>query len=150
MGLLEKTVLIRGRTPHEVLGFCLDGANFPRIFPEPIRPLGAVDPDDLKIEAGREFEFLHWMLYCIPCKWRVRIAEVRPDEHFVDEMLRGPLRYFRHEHRVAPSPAGTLYTDRVEYQPYGGRLAKALFVGRYMERIFAARHRRMRQLLEPQ
>lgn len=145
--VMEKTVLIHGRSPDEVLDFCLDGANFPLIFPEPIRPIGKVDPTQLKITAGREFDFLHWMLYCIPCKWRVRIAEVRPGVAFVDQMLRGPMKRFRHEHIVRPDPCGTLYTDLVSYEAYGGRLAEKLFVNRYMNRLFEARHRNMRRLL---
>lgn len=146
--VMEKTVLIHGRTPQEVLDFCLDGANFPLIFPEPIRPIGKVDATQLKIAAGREFDFLHWMLYCIPCRWRVRIAEVRPGEFFIDQMLRGPMKRFRHEHIVRPDPRGTLYTDRVSYEAYGGRLAEKLFVNGYMDRLFKARHRNMRRLLE--
>lgn len=146
--VLEKSVLIRGRSPDDVLEFCLDGANFPLIFPEPIRPIGDVDPSQLRISAGREFDFRHWMLFFIPCNWRVRIAEVRPGVAFVDQMLRGPMKQFRHEHIVAADPLGTLYTDRVTYESYGGRLAEAVFVDGYMNRIFEARHRNMRRLLE--
>jgi hypothetical protein len=78
MAVLEKTALIHGRTSQEVFAFCLDGANFPRIFPEPIWPIDKVNPNDLLIKAEREFQFLHWMLYCIPFKWCVRITEVCP------------------------------------------------------------------------
>lgn len=148
MAVLEKTVLIRGRSAEDVFEFCLDGANFPLIFPEPIRPIGKINPSDLRISKGREFDFLHWMLYCIPCKWRVRIAELKPNEVFIDQMLRGPLKRFRHEHIVRSSEEGTLYTDRVTYEAYGGRLFEALFVNGYMNRIFNARHRNMRHLLE--
>jgi ligand-binding SRPBCC domain-containing protein len=146
--VMEMTVLIHGRSPDEVIGFCLDGANFPLIFPEPIRPIGEIDPTQLKITAGREFDFLHWMLYRIQCKWRVRIAEVRPSVAFVDQMLRGPMKRPRHEHIVSPDLCGTLYTDRVSYEAYGGRFAEKLFVNRYMNRLFEARHRNMRRLLE--
>jgi ligand-binding SRPBCC domain-containing protein len=145
---MEKSVLIRDRDPAEVLAFCLDGANFPLIFPEPIRPIGKSAPADLCLAAGREFEYLHWMLFCIPCRWRVRIVEVRPGVSFVDEMLRGPMKRFRHEHIVEPHPEGTLYTDRLSYEAHGGKLAEMLFVDRYMDRLFRARHRNMRRLLE--
>ena len=33
MPILELTTLIPGRTPDQVLDFCLEGVNFPRIFP---------------------------------------------------------------------------------------------------------------------
>ncbi|KAB7630702.1 polyketide cyclase, partial [Verminephrobacter eiseniae] len=42
----------------------------------------------------------------------------------------------------------TLYTDLVSYESYGGRLVEKLFVNRYMNRLFEARHRNMRRLLE--
>lgn len=149
MSLWEKSVLIRGRGPAEVLAFCLDGANFPLIFPEPIRPAGISALADLTLTPGREFDFVHWMLFCIPCRWRVRIVELRPGISFVDEMLRGPMKRFRHEHIVQRHPEGTLYTDRLCYEAHGGRLAELLFVDRYMNRLFEARHRNMRRLLEP-
>ncbi|OHX13488.1 polyketide cyclase [Chromobacterium sphagni] len=149
MPILQKTVLLPGRTPEEVFEFCLDGVNFQRIFPEPITPIGDVDPSQLRIEAGKEFMFRHWMFGLVPSTWRVRIADLQPNEYFIDEMLRGPLKRFRHEHRVASCAEGTLYTDRLDYASYGGALAEQLFVNKYMARIFAARHRNMQRLLAP-
>ena len=63
-------------------------------------------------------------------------------------MVRGPLRRYRHEHSVKPAAQGCLYTDRIDYTPYGGRLVERLFLNSYMARLFAARHRAMRRLLE--
>ncbi|WP_160106641.1 SRPBCC family protein [Pseudomonas izuensis] len=146
MPVLELTTLIPHRTPREVLEFCLEGVNFPKIFPERITPLGDVDLNDLRIEAGRRFRFRHWMFNFIPSNWTVVIREVG-DVHFVDEMLKGPMRAFRHEHRVAAGEGGTLYTDRVTYSAIGGALSEALLVNGYMRRIFAARHRNMLRLL---
>ena len=37
MPVLELTTLIPGRTPEQVLDFCLEGVNFPKIFPERAR-----------------------------------------------------------------------------------------------------------------
>lgn len=147
MPILERATVIPDRSPDEVFEFCLDGANFAAIFPEPVRPAGDTDMSDLRVEAGREFQFWHWMFFCIPAKWRVRIAELKPGRYFIDEMVSGPMKSFRHEHLVEEVPGGTLYTDRVHYRAVGGRLAEALFVDHYMERIFAARHRNMLTLL---
>ncbi|WP_034299366.1 SRPBCC family protein [Herbaspirillum sp. RV1423] len=148
MPILERATIIPNCTPEEVFEFCLDGANFPKIFPEPVRPVAKLDIADLRIEQGREFRFWHWMFWCIPARWRVRIVEVRPNRHFIDEMLDGPLKSFRHQHIVAAAPGGTLYTDRVAYSAIGGRLVEKLFVDRYMARIFDARHRNMLALLK--
>jgi ligand-binding SRPBCC domain-containing protein len=46
------------------------------------------------------------------------------------------MRRFRQEHLVVPTIDGTLYTDRVEYELYGGRLVEILFLNRYMSYIF--------------
>ncbi|MFJ4193430.1 polyketide cyclase [Pseudomonas sp. NPDC089534] len=146
MPVLELTTLIPGRTPSQVLDFCLEGANFPKIFPERITPLDDIDLDDLRIEAGRQFRFRHWMFNLIPSDWTVTIRETG-DSHFVDEMLKGPLRAFRHEHRVAQDEGGTLYTDRVTYKAIGGAFSERLLVNGYMRRIFEARHRNMLRLL---
>lgn len=100
MPVLELTTLIPGRTPEHVLDFCLEGANFPKIFPERVTPLGDIDLDHLRIEAGRQFRFRHWMFNVIPSSWTVVIREVS-DCHFIDEMIKGPMAAFRHEHRVA-------------------------------------------------
>lgn len=147
MPVLQLTVLIKGRTPAQVLDFCLEGRNFPEIFPEKVTPLGDIDLDNLRIEAGREFSFRHWMFGIVPATWTVAIREVS-DSHFVDEMLKGPLRSFRHEHRVAAAAQGTLYTDRVTYSAIGGAPMQWLLVNAYMRRIFHARHRNMLRLLE--
>ncbi|WP_248806220.1 SRPBCC family protein [Pseudomonas sp. MWU13-2100] len=148
MPTLEKNTLIKGRSCAEVFDFCLDGANFPKIFPERVTALGKIDIADLRIEQGREFRFRHWMFGFIPANWTVRICEVKDGRHFIDEMIKGPLRAFRHEHRVEAVEGGTLYTDRVTYQAIGGAALEWLLVDAYMNRIFAARHRNMRQLLD--
>ncbi|OLF54066.1 SRPBCC family protein [Pseudomonas chlororaphis] len=146
MPVVERTTFIAARSPAQVLDFCLEGANFPKIFPERISPLKGVDLSHLRIAAGREFSFRHWMWGVIPATWTVVIREVG-ERHFVDEMLKGPLRAFRHEHRVEAAEGGTLYTDRVTYRALGGAWVERLIVNAYMTRIFAARHRNMLRLL---
>ncbi|WMJ02682.1 polyketide cyclase [Pseudomonas chlororaphis subsp. aurantiaca] len=146
MPVVERTTFIAARSPAQVLDFCLEGANFPKIFPERITPLRGVDINNLRISAGRQFSFRHWMWGVIPATWTVVIREVS-DRHFVDEMLKGPLRAFRHEHRVEARDGGTLYTDRVTYRALGGAPLEWLVVNACMVRIFEARHRNMLRLL---
>jgi ligand-binding SRPBCC domain-containing protein len=147
MPVLEKTTLIKGRSCAEVFDFCMEGVNFPKIFPERVTPLGDIDIADLRIAQGRQFRFRHWMFGFIPANWTVSIREVKDNEYFIDEMIKGPLSAFRHEHRVEAAEGGTLYTDRVTYKAIGGALMEALFVNAYMDRIFVARHHNMQQLL---
>ncbi|CAI8828964.1 polyketide cyclase [Pseudomonas sp. fls2-241-R2A-110] len=146
MPVLQLTTLIPNRTPDFVLDFCLEGLNFPNIFPERITLLSDIDLSNLRIEAGRQFRFRHWMFNVIPANWTVVIREVG-EQHFIDEMLEGPMAAFRHEHRVEAGEGGTLYTDRVTYAAIGGAFTETLLVNAYMRRIFAARHRNMLRLL---
>lgn len=108
--------------------------------------LSNIDLSNLRIEAGRQFRFCHWMFNIIPVGWTVVIREVG-EHHFIDEMLKGPMAAFRHEHRVAAGEGGTLYTDRVTYAAMGGAPLEWLVVNAYMRRIFEARHRNMLRLL---
>lgn len=52
-------------------------------------------------------------------------------------------RRWRHERRVEPTPGGSVVTDRVVVVP---RLAPAFVVEPLVRRVFAARHRRLREL----
>jgi ligand-binding SRPBCC domain-containing protein len=62
---------------------------------------------------------------------------------FTDEQIRGPFRYFRHEHLFRPHGAGTLMMDRVSFAaPLGflGRIAERLVLIRYMRRLIEQRN----------
>lgn len=70
-----------------------------------------------------------------------RITGMQRPEYFVDEQLRGPFSWFRHEHRFESNGDGTLMTDRVKFAaPFGplGRLAE-LVVGPYLRRLIEHR-----------
>ena len=72
-----------------------------------------------------------------------RITEFDPPHRFVDEMVRGAFRRFRHEHQFHPTDGGTLMVDIFDYtSPMGplGRLADRLFLERYMTRLLRERN----------
>lgn len=147
MQKLEHTTLIPGRSPTEVFEFCLDGANFAAIFPEPVYRAGQTRRTSLRIEAGREFDFWQMMFGFVPLRWRMCILEVVPNQCFTDAMLSGPMRSFVHRHSVERAGNGTLYTDQVTYEAPGGGWLERKFVRPYMERLFFARQRNMHSLL---
>lgn len=71
------------------------------------------------------------------------ITEFEPPHRFVDEMVRGAFRRFRHEHQFHPTDGGTLVVDIFDYtSPMGplGRLADRLFLERYMTRLLRERN----------
>jgi uncharacterized protein len=77
---------------------------------------------------------------------------VEPERRIVDVAERSPFALWRHEHLFRElGPARTLMTDRVTYRLPAGRLGllmDRLVVRGQLERAFAERHRRTRDLLE--
>lgn len=77
------------------------------------------------IGAGEE---VTWEARHLGRLWRMtsRIVEFEPPHHFVDQMVHGPFRTFRHDHRFEAAGAGTRMTDVIRFRmgPAGvGRLA---------------------------
>ncbi|WP_373419602.1 SRPBCC family protein [Bacillus sp. EAC] len=71
------------------------------------------------------------------------ITEFDPPNRFVDEMVSGAFKRFRHEHIFELQDDGTLITDKFDYtSPFGpiGRLADVMFLRSYMERLLLRRN----------
>jgi ligand-binding SRPBCC domain-containing protein len=77
----------------------------------------------------------------IPVRWRTEISAWDPPVRFVDRQLRGPYRWWIHEHEFIEIDGGTLMRDRVEYGVLGGAIVNRLLVQRQVERIFGYRRR---------
>jgi ligand-binding SRPBCC domain-containing protein len=72
-----------------------------------------------------------------------RITEFDPPRRFVDEMVRGAFRRFRHEHQFLAVEAETEMVDIFDYtSPLGpvGRLADVLFLRHYMTQLLRERN----------
>jgi ligand-binding SRPBCC domain-containing protein len=83
----------------------------------------------------------------IPWRMTSKITEYDPPNHFVDEQVRGPFAWFRHEHRYEPISGGTRMTDHVAFQAsFGplGRLAERLVLGEYVAKLIDARNAYLR------
>lgn len=100
-----------------------------------------------RVRAGDEISYrLRWR--GLPMRWTSRIVECDPPHLLTYEQVRGPYRFFRHEHRFRSIVGGTEILDQVRYRPYGGWAADALFVRRDLAAIFAFRSRRAVRILE--
>jgi ligand-binding SRPBCC domain-containing protein len=80
-----------------------------------------------------------------------RITEFDPPKRFVDEMVRGAFRSFRHEHQFNEIDGGTEVVDIFDYTaPLGplGRLADILFLSRYMTRLLRDRNAYLKRAAE--
>jgi len=67
----------------------------------------------------------------VPIRWQSQIESWKPNEAFVDRQLNGPYRLWHHTHSFTPLNNGTLMTDTVRYQLYGGALGSGL-AGRWV------------------
>ena len=77
-----------------------------------------------------------------PFRMTSRVTELERPTRFVDEQVRGPFRWFRHEHLFEADDAGTLMTDRVSFQApvagLGWAVERALLSG-YMKKLIEER-----------
>jgi ligand-binding SRPBCC domain-containing protein len=79
------------------------------------------------------------------------ITEFDPPNSFVDEMVSGAFKRFRHEHTFELIDDGTLMTDKFDYtSPFGllGRLADMMFLWSYMERLLLRRNEYIKSIAE--
>ncbi len=78
----------------------------------------------------------------LPFRMTSRITELERPTRFVDEQVRGPFRWFRHEHLFEGNDAGTLMIDRVSFQArvagLGWAVERALLSG-YMKKLIEER-----------
>lgn len=93
-------------------------------------------------EPGREaFRSILLLLGVIPFDSHHLTLERVLERGFDEESWSWLQRRWRHERRVAPSTGGCIVTDRLTVAP---RLAPAFLVKPIVQRLFAARHRRLR------
>lgn len=80
-----------------------------------------------------------------------KIVEFERPDHFVDEMVKGAFRSFRHQHYFTKSDFGTLMIDYFEYKsPLGflGNLADRLFLEKYMKKLLEKRNQTIKEFAE--
>jgi ligand-binding SRPBCC domain-containing protein len=79
-----------------------------------------------------------------------RITAFDPPRRFVDEMVKGPFHHLRHVHEFRPVD-GTLMIDDFDYaSPLGllGRIADAVLVRRYLDRLLRERNAFIKRVAE--
>ena len=80
-----------------------------------------------------------------------KIVEFERPGHFVDEMVKGAFKSFRHQHYFTKSDFGTLMIDYFEYKsPLGflGNLADSLFLEKYMKKLLEKRNQTIKEFAE--
>lgn len=132
------TTELRLPTPLvEVFRFFSDADNLERITP-PWLHFSVQTPAPIEMKRGAFIDY-RLRLHGIPIRWRTEITAWEPPFRFVDEQLRGPYRYWRHEHTFEEQDGDTIARDQVDYSVPGGVLIHWLMVKSDVRRIFEYR-----------
>jgi hypothetical protein len=126
----------------EVFDFFSRPENLERITP-PSLGFEILTPPPIAMREGALIDYA-LTVKGVPMHWRTLITCYEPPHRFVDEQLKGPYAFWRHEHRFEAVSEGTRIGDEVRYAlPFGplGGLAHRLFVRRDVQRIFEHRTR---------
>ena len=82
-----------------------------------------------------------------------KITEMKSPDLFVDEMIKGDFKSFRHEHHFKATANGTIMIDLVDFEtPYGtfGKIVNALFLKSYIEKLLIKRNEVIKEYAEAQ
>lgn len=140
---LRRDVIVRA-SPDETFAFFSNAANLERLTP-PWLSFRIRTPQPIEMREGALIDY-QIVLHGWPIPWRTRIDVWEPGVRFVDRQLRGPYRWWHHEHRFEPVAAGTRVIDHVEYVPRVRWLSGAM-VRRDVARIFDYRQEQLPKLL---
>lgn len=80
-----------------------------------------------------------------------KITEFEPSKYFVDEMVSGAFKSFRHEHLFRERDNKTEMIDVFYFEsPYGivGKFANALFLKKYMKNLLVTRNKFLKEKAE--
>jgi len=80
-----------------------------------------------------------------------KITEFDRPKYFVDAMVKGAFKEFKHEHQFTELNGGTLMIDFFDYKsPFGilGKIADKLFLKKYMTGLLSERNRVVKQFAE--
>ncbi|NMH89401.1 SRPBCC family protein [Flavivirga algicola] len=102
------------------------------------------------IELG---EWVTWeaVHFGIKQKLTSKLTEFEPPDYFVDEMVSGAFKSFKHEHIFHEKEKETIMIDIFYFEsPFGifGRLANVLFLKRYMKKLLITRNRFLKEKAE--
>lgn len=135
----------------EVFRFFSSPENLERITP-PELGFRILTPRPIRMAKGAKIDYTI-CLSGIKVRWTTLITAYDPPYSFVDEQIKGPYRYWRHEHLFSAVPDGTRVTDRVDYAAlpgFLGDIADKVYVAGNLKKIFDYREKAIRAILAPQ
>ncbi|MBL1214612.1 MAG: SRPBCC family protein [Ignavibacteriae bacterium] len=109
-------------------------------------------PEPLVMKSGAIFDY-QIKIFGIPNRWKTLITDYDPPYKFVDEQAKGPYKKWIHTHTFEKIEGGTLVTDNVDYDLYGGAAAKIIneiYIKHSVKSIFTYRSKVLNEILTPE
>ena len=141
--ILEREIFLP-RPPQEVFPFFSMAENLDALTP-PWLHFNILTELPIEMAEGACIDY-KLRIRMLPVRWRSKITAWEPPHRFVDEQVKGPYRKWVHEHSFVEHQDGTLARDRVEYGILGGSIINRLLVQPDLEKIFAYRHQRLKEI----
>jgi ligand-binding SRPBCC domain-containing protein len=142
-----KTSISLGLSIAEVFGFFGDPSNLERITPPELH-FRIITPQPIIMTVGTLIDY-RLRLFGIPFGWQTRISVWDPPHRFTDEQLRGPYRFWVHDHYFHEANGTTTITDAARYAlPLwpAGEIVHPLVLAQ-LRRIFRFRHEAIARIL---
>lgn len=143
-GFVLETEMFLSHPIEAVFSFFSNAENLELLTPDSLR-FKILTSLPIEMGEGKEIEY-QLRIYGFPLRWVSLISRWEPPFVFVDEQLRGPYSFWRHEHKFEELPGGTRVRDHVDYSVPGGVLVNRLFVEPDLRRIFRYRMERLNDI----
>ena len=134
----EQTI---ARDLDEVFAYFAEAKNLEKLTPDFLR-FKIASNVPIEMYKGTTIDY-NLRLHGLPIGWTSLISEWEPPHLFVDEQIKGPYRYWIHQHHFEAVGRETLVKDFVRYQAFGGRLVHDCFIKPDLERIFSYRQQQL-------
>lgn len=122
---------------EDLFPFYSDARNLEKLSP-PWVNFKILTPAPIVMRAGALIDY-QIKLRGFPLRWRTRINSWEPPNQFSDEQIRGPYRYWLHEHSFKTEARGTRVIDHIRYAVYFDFLVHDWLVRPDIDRIFKYR-----------
>lgn len=142
-----ETQTILTKSLQEVFPFFANAENLDAVTP-PWLKFEILTPLPIEMKVGTKVDY-RLRLHGIPIRWRSEITEWDPPHKFTDVQLKGPYRFWKHEHFFVSEGNQTRMIDRVEYDVPGwifAPIVHSLFVKLDLERIFDYREKKFLEI----
>ena len=133
--------ILLNRNLDEVFAYFSDAKNLEELTP-PFLNFKIITPTPIEMKEGAIIDYKIIVRF-LPIYWRTLINVWNPPHLFVDEQIKGPYRYWIHQHSFEAQGEKTLVRDYVRYQVFGGKIVHKLFVEPDLVKIFSYRQEKL-------